>query len=590
MPKIAVTAALFFLSLWCSAWADADGGITLRLDRTSATLTDTVRMEVRISGTRNSDISPGVHGLEAFRVTRGGTSSRIEVINGKVSAGLTFTYYLQPRKTGTFTIGPAAVQLDGRIMESNSETLVVKVGAERSGTDRGPVFMDASISPADVFVAEQAIYTLKLYHRVGVDNLSLSLPEIEHMVFKQLGPPREYQATREGVTYGVLEVRYALSASTAGTYGIGPSRMRLTVRQKGSRSAFDDFFNDPFFKTPFSAFAPGRPLTVATDALELQVSALPEAGKPEDFSGLVGDFKMTATLAPAEVKAGESATLTVRVSGRGNVNRIPDISLPEMPSARTYGDQPVLETEMDGSGFGGKKTMKWAVVPEKAGRFDIPVLTLSFFNPETEQYTVLETPAHTLSVLPGETPPVAVFQASPGGGQTARGPAKKEIRQIGKDILPIHTTAGDLSAARREPAGSWFFWLAGLGPLSVYLMLWGGLKLRRRTPERLAQLTSKNAFKALARRCRQGQPDSAGLIDAFKGYLNDKFDRSIGTLTAHDAEKLLLAVGVRKDTAQDVCAVIRRLENAVYTGEDPDYRDAANHVLEMARTLDREIR
>ena len=207
MKQIAAGLAFILLSIWYPTLSAANVDVTLRLDRGEATLVDTIRMEVGVSGTRNGDAEPVLHGLEDFLVRRGGTSSRIEIINGKVSAGLTYTYFIQPQKTGTFEIGPAEINVDGQKSESNRVKLVVSASAKSSGTDRGPVFMEASIGSPEVYVEEQVLYILKLYRRVNVDNLTLSLPPVEHIAFKQLGKPREYQATVGGTTYQVLEIR-----------------------------------------------------------------------------------------------------------------------------------------------------------------------------------------------------------------------------------------------------------------------------------------------------------------------------------------------------------------------------------------------
>ena len=90
------------------------------------------------------------------------------------------------------------------------------------------------------------------------------------------------------------------------------------------------------------------------------------------------------------------------MKGQGTVNRIPDLVLPEMDFARTYSDQPVLKTEQNREGIQGTKTMKWALVPEHAGEYTVPSLSLSFFNPQTKKYQTQVTPAHALSVLPGD--------------------------------------------------------------------------------------------------------------------------------------------------------------------------------------------
>ena len=98
-------------------WAADDVTVTLRLDRVEATLSDTVRMEIRVSGSRKSDAPPVLQGLESFLVTKGGTSSRVEIINGKVNSGVDYTYFIQPQKIGQFEIGPIKVSVDGKTYE-----------------------------------------------------------------------------------------------------------------------------------------------------------------------------------------------------------------------------------------------------------------------------------------------------------------------------------------------------------------------------------------------------------------------------------------------------------------------------------------
>ena len=71
---------------------------------------------------------------------------------------------------------------------------------------------------------------------------------------------------------------------------------------------------------------------------------LPQEGRPADFGGLVGDFTLAATVEPLELKAGESATLTATVRGRGNAKRIPELKIPSLDGVKIYADQPVQKT------------------------------------------------------------------------------------------------------------------------------------------------------------------------------------------------------------------------------------------------------
>jgi len=584
MARHVVTFWIFWIVLLMPAgvWSQTD--ITLRLDRTEATPSDVVRMTVHVSGSRTADAVPQISGLENFEVTRGGTASQVEIINGRMNSGLTYTYFLQPRGSGTFTLGPAVIMREGRRLVSNRATLVVAERSPESATDKPPVFLEAALSTEEAFVGQQVLYVLKLYHRVAVDSLQLELPEAEHLQFTQLTEPQVYQTSVDGVSFRVLEVPYALLASREGTYALASSRLRMNILQAGRRSRLDDFFNDPFFKGPRSS----RPFTAASDPVELVVRALPREGRPSDFSGLVGSFQLESRLEPMPVTAGDSVTLTVQVHGKGNVQQIPDIHLPDIPFVRSYGDQPVLEIERDRNGIGGRKTMKWALVPEKPGQVNIPALQLSYFDPQTETYRPLKSDARILSVLPGaaaEPSGKKPLPAAPAGN----GRQKKEIEQVGEDILPIHTDAGSLAA----PSGGlhgWICWLVLAGPLCIYVLLWFCLKMRERSPERSAQIRAKNALRVLKKRCREDTEGCARYIDLLRDYLNDRFQLSLGVLTADEAEKIVLAQGAAVETAKHMRLLMQRLENVVYTGKRDRPAAVARELLALVTTLEKEIR
>ena len=581
----AITACLciLFLPMFTVLAAD-DVTVTLRLDRTEASLSDTLRMEIRVSGSRKSDQQPNLNGLKSFLVTNGGSSSRVEIINGKINSGVDYTYFIQPQKAGKFEIGPIRVTIDGKVFESNTQSLVVRAASQSASPDQGPVFAQADVSSQEIYVDEQAIYTLKLYYRVNVGNLSLSLPEMQYVSFQQLGRPLEYQVSYADRTYQVLEIRHALMVSKPGAFTINPARLKMTVRQSGSNSLFDNFFNDTF-----SGRSSNRPLTLTTDPIDLHVNALPGAGKPTDFTGLVGTFQMRSTLEPASLKAGESATLTIQVEGQGTVNRIPDLDLPVMDFARIYSDQPVLETGQSRQGLLGTKTMKWALVPENAGEFNVPSLSLSFFNPQTKNYHVLATPMHHLSVLPGESDKDSSLTLLPGISNTTDGTIKKEIQQLGQDILPIHTNSMNLSVPFRSLSRGWIFWLMLVGPLSMYLVLLIGLRMQRLSPERLAQARSKKAFSALKKRCQKEQTSYEDLINAFKEYLNDRCGLSIGTLTADDTERILQDQGVNAETAKNMHSLVQRFETALYAGNNFNDTEATGDLLNLVKRLEKEI-
>jgi len=583
MKRSILVLLAFFQFMLISFPARADVSVSIRLDREEATIADSISMVVSIAGARESDSLPVLKGMEDFYVTQGGTSSRFEVINGQVNSGIDYTFLLQPKKTGTFEIGPVEVTVDGKTYRSNIATLTVVKQPESSGVDRGPLFLTAGLSSTKVYVEEQSIYTLRLYHQTRVSNISLELPEIEHLTFRQLGKPIEYRSFYNGRSYDVVEVRYVLIPSEEGTCGIEPSRMKMTVAQPGYRSR-RGFFDDPFF-----SFSTGRPMTVASEPLELNVLPLPSKGKPCDFSGLVGSFEINSKLESNTIKAGESATLTVLVNGRGNVNRIPDLKWPEPDHTKVYADEPVLKVKEDAKGLSGSKTMKWALVPEKEGRYQIPPLSLSFFDTKTYRYRKIETSRLSISVLPGEVKQIQA-SADHSNGQKIEGHAKKAVKELGHDIMPIHTSIKDLGSKSCIRPGGLVFWSVFIVPFIVYATAFLGLKLGKKSDSSVVTLRAKKAAGRFIRKCRQDGVSSSDLALYFRDYFNERFGLSLGSLTSEEAAEILKSEGAGLDMVQKLQAILKGLEDAVYTGKGQKACALEEDASQLVRQIEKEIR
>ena len=539
------------------AWAKIT--VSLKLDRSEMQLTDSVQVVVSVGGSRDVESEPDIQGLENFDVRSGGTSSRFEFINGKVSSSVDYTYYIQPQKTGAFQLGPARVQIKDKTYSSNTVRLRVKKSAGGKAGDRGSLFLTADLSNDTVYVEEQTLYTLKLYLRRNVRNINLNLPEVENLIIKQIAKPLEYRSTFSGQNYQVVEVRYALVPSKAGSYTVTPAKMSMTVldsRRKSSRSFFDD---------PFSSFATGRPVTLVSDALKLTVMVLPEEGKPPDFSGLVGKFKISSKLEPETLKAGESATLTVSVSGQGNVNRIPDLKIPELKQVKIYADQPVLESSPDSAGTKGSKTMKWALVPEKDGRIDVPAVSISYFDPENHRYKTLQSARYSLSVLPGKKETVAVSEspATLDGNDRA---VKQTIKELGRDIFPVHSNMPNFKTSGRRQLESWILGaMLGL-PILLYLGTLCAVKLRRNSETGQSDNLAKKAAREFNKQYRSQELSASKLLQLIRDYLNLRFGRAYGALTSQEAVNLLVSQKVGAATVEKMQKIIQQLENAEYTG------------------------
>ena len=564
----------------------ADVSVSLTLDRQEALPSDAVRMVVSVSGARKCDAPPVIDGLEDFRVTQGGSSSRVEIINGAIRSGVDFTYYLTASAPGTYPIGPARIQVDGDAYESNTASLTIVKGGSSASPEKGPAVLTATLSSEKAYVEEPVLYTVRLYLRSRVSDISLQLPEQDHLTFQQLGTPRESQGVMDGRPCQIVEVSYAVMGLKEGNYPIAPARMEMTVYDSGVRRR--GFFDDPFFADPF--FRTGRPVTVSSEPHELTVVPLPLKGRPEGYSGLVGSFSIVSELKPAKIRAGESATLTVQVSGRGNVHRIPDLELPAQEHIKIYADQPVFAPGHDLKGLAGSKIMKWAVVPELPGDYQIPPLSVSFFDPGAGEYRIIRTREHPLAVVPGKGKMLMVKAQGP-DKKGVRGTDKETVQEIGRDILPLHTSVSDVGA------GSWlrerpFVWTGILLlPALVYLAAFVGSRARARSVQALPAQRARKAAGTLVRQCRKiPDADAEGLHGAVRDYVNNRFGLTLASLTPADAVAILTSRGVHPDTAQRFGDALQEMEDAIYAGTDRTTVKVAEILPDVVRAIEREIR
>ncbi len=513
-----------------------------------------------------------------------GTSTRVEIVNGKYSAGTDFSFLLQPKKAGSFRIGPAQLVVDGTTYQSNTATVTISEPVASPDGDRGPVFLLASLAPAKVYVEQQAVYTLKLYRSVNIADAAVNVPNVDGIAFAKLGEPREYQGVHQGRSYQIIEVRYLVTPQKAGNYTLAPTRMDLTVFVPQNRPR-RGIFDDPFFGQARS----GRPMALTSEALSFQVLAVPQEGRPADFSGLVGSFTLESTIEPQQLKAGESVTLTAVVRGRGNGKRIPELKTPPLDGLKIYADQPVLKDENDGAGVVVSKTMKWALVPEKAGRYRVPALTMSYFDTATGRYRTLKTAEATLSVAPGSADHAAPAPARPAGAATQAQP-KRAVAELGNDILPIHTAIVGPASRLSTLPGATVFWLLLLAPPAAFFLTLGSVVMRRSSGSLSAAWSVRRAYAGFAGACKRGGLTAEELMQALQDYVSQRLSLARGSLTADEAVALLRSRSVDAETAGKLHGLWRELEDAIYTGKGREKTDAGEKLSGLVARIEKDLR
>ena len=354
----------------------AEISVTISAEKTTFYEDETIEIQVEVGGTRGAP-APKISGSAELSLTSHGASSQVQIINGRMNASTVHSYSLQPQKPGTYSVGPAVVEIDGKSYQSTSITLQVLKASEKAPEETF-FYLETSLDQENPVVGQQIIYTLKFFNRAQIADANLALPEFDGFWKEELDKQRTYEQRVDGISWQVTEIKLALFPTTTGKMEIPAASLSLSVLVDSPGRGRRSFFDDPFFgggRQTKSIRLHSKPLTV-------MVSSLPKTNKPTEFSGLVGDFTLETSLSKNRVEVGESLTLTAKVEGFGNI-RDAKISF-SFDGVKTYEDKPILKLKNLPDKSGGYKEFKIAIVPQKEGLLELTPITLSFFDPRSK--------------------------------------------------------------------------------------------------------------------------------------------------------------------------------------------------------------
>jgi len=318
-----------------------------------------------------------------FRMVGGpNPSSGMTIVNGNYFVHRTWSYELEAKKTGKFTIGPAKVLVNGRILNSNP--LSVRVVPARGGSSGGnlpagtdaDLFITSELSTNEAWVGQQLTYRVMLYTLLTLEGFDIiEMPDFQGFYAKEkirFDTRVQFQNLR-GRKYAVKILHEAaLFPQETGTPTIGVVRVRVGVERSG----------------PLSMLGP-LPMVLQTQPIQLQVKPLPEPA-PTNFSGGVGQYDWQWTADQDSCSTDDALTLTVRMRGDGDPKR----SLPPLltlPAGLEAFEPKVLEEEEyeNGQAIVHRKTLEYTILPREPGEYTVrPELVV--FDPDSNRYVTLQ--------------------------------------------------------------------------------------------------------------------------------------------------------------------------------------------------------
>jgi hypothetical protein len=330
----------------------------------------------------------------------------VSVVNGKIHTEVTYTYRLQPRRTGTLTIPPVTVKIDDELYRAAPISIIVNQGAPPAPSTGNAVrpanisppaalkgqdfFIQAEVDQPNPYLGQQIIYTFRFYQAIQV----YRQPQFDGPLFigfETMGlPVGEYNLDIDGRTYLISEIRTALFPKSAGRITIGPARL---------------MFPGNIYEEPVELY---------TEPVTVEVKPLPENAPPH-FNGAVGQFKIESSFSPQVAVVSQPSTFLVAVSGVGNIPLLPEPLWPSMAGWRMYDSLSSLTTDTQEDGLmTGTRVFERLVVADTVGDFTLQPAKFIYFDPVAGEYRTISSQPLTVKVIPAPTPdPAAATAATP---------------------------------------------------------------------------------------------------------------------------------------------------------------------------------
>jgi hypothetical protein len=484
------SAALALAALTASVRAD-EPSVTAVLTSSETTVGQAVQLQIQVKGERNvgppADIS--VDGLE---IQSTGQMQSFEMRNFNMTSSITFTYTVLPLRAGRFAIPALTLRAGANSLRTPELTLNVTESPRQSpGSNRATDPADPKKNTfAELIVPKTTAYVgemIPVVVRVGFElqtRVRNIAPEIDlpgQGFTKQKMRASEGRQTVGGRTYQIVTYKTAIAAARTGTIEIGPVEVPAVVLipQSQRNRAFpqnplgmtdptlDSFFNDPWLM----ASVP-REIKLRTERVDIEVKALPP-NPPPTFAGAVGNFTMTAEANPKSVQVGDPITVTAKIAGRGNFDRVTGPSFEDESGWHKYPPSADFKQD-DDVGISGTKTFETVLSPNER-KDKIPAQLFTYFDSLKEQYVTLRGEPIPVRVEGGAAPTAtapAVAATAPAPAATSSAVSQqRDILHSLTDLPATPLSFAPLFAQRP-------FWLAQLFPL-LALLGYVGWKIRR---------------------------------------------------------------------------------------------------------------
>lgn len=530
-----------------------------RVSKTTLGLNERLRIDFMMNVDGDNFVQPSFDG---FRIIAGPSQQVSQSwVNGRSSFEKAYSYFLVPNQKGTFVIKSAAIEYNGQIYKTAPIKITVTAATEQPRDPNDPqisgdenLYLVADVSKTNPYLNEPVTVVYKLYFaNIGITNLGeTSKPKYndfwsQNIEIKQL-------VAEEGIFKGqnfryIVLKKVVLYPQKSGRLKIEPLSLSVDVQLPTNRR---DMFGRMLLTETTKRVSAG--------AKTINVKPLPEAGKPDDFTGAVGNFDFKVTPSKTNLKHGESLDLVVSVTGKGNL-KLFSLPKPVVPNALEMYDavhSEDISTPL--TGMAGKSVDSYAIIPQYKGNYPVKPMQFSYFDLSSGTYKTLRSPEIMIHVLDGPSP----VDSTATRGNKNKIAAVEEFKNIKSktNFIPIN---------KKDFLGSNTF----MGLLLLPFLLIPLIVLFKKKKEAMdgdvtgnrVRMNSKLAKKYLSEAKKQINNKELfyiALEKAMHNFLKAKLNIETSEMSKDNIQELLLSRNANPETVTDFIALTENCEIARY--------------------------
>lgn len=583
---------IFLTVLFINASLFAQVQFEAKVSKTTLGLNERLRVDFTMNADGDNFVAPNFE-ASGFKVVGGPSQSVSQSwINGRSSFNKSYIFILLPTQKGTLTLKQASIEINGQIYKTSPVKINVTNAVEiPKDPNEAPaisaddnIYLVADISKSNPYLNEPITVVYKLYfsYNIGISNWKeLNKPKYndfwsQNIDIKQL---KAEDGIFKGERYRYVVLRKTvLYPQKSGKLEIEPLSLDIDCQVPTNRR---NFWGQPMMTEDSKRVSAGSKV--------INVRALPEKGKPEDFSGAVGRFDFQVKPSKTILKNGESLDLNVSVVGTGNL-KLFTLPKPIVPSALEMYD-PVHDENVSTplTGMTGRISDKYTIIPQDKGNYQIKPMSFTYFDLGSASYKTITSKPITINVLDG--PSVA------SSGKTNPNDVAKTKLEVAKSFAYIKQKTSLKPIAKDDFIGSGLFYSLVILPFLAIPFFIVGKKRKEASDNDIVGNKIKKS-NALAKKylgeakkhLGNKEPFYIALEKAMHNFLKAKLNIETSEMSKEKITEILLSRKAHPDTVVDFIQLTENCELAryAYSSESAiqqDYDKAVVIISELEKQL-----